>query len=174
MNGGPAEFEEFYRSDYKQLLSMLIVAAGGRLHDAQEALDGAMLEALEKWDTVRSPRGFVRIAAIHRLIKEKKRIHKELNPLDEDSVKPGHIPEQEAWEQEQWVKELLRSLTPAQRKVLAYIFDGFRAAEIALLLGSNPAAVRRNLCDARGRLRNYLAETNGAEITATAHGEEAR
>ncbi len=70
--------------------------------------------------------------------------------------------------------ELLEQLPPAQREVMACIVDDLRPAEIAELLGKNPAAVRQNLSAARRRLRKYLAETNGAEITATAHGEEAR
>lgn len=55
----------------------------------------------------------------------------------------------EAWLQEQQVIPVLRALPPRQRQVLALTIDGWPPAEIAELLGIDPAAVRSNLMKAR-------------------------
>jgi hypothetical protein len=41
---------------------------------------------------------------------------------------------------------------------MAFIVDDFSPAEVAGLLGKTPEAVRRNLCDARRRLRAALKQ----------------
>lgn len=60
--------------------------------------------------------------------------------------RPG---EAEAWLQAQQVITVLRALPPRQRQVLALTIDGWPPAEIAELLGIDPAAVRSNLMKAR-------------------------
>ena len=50
--------------------------------------------------------------------------------------------EAEAWLQAQQVIAVLRALPPRQRQVLALTIDGWPPAEIAELLGIDPAAVR--------------------------------
>ena len=70
--------------------------------------------------------------------------------------------------------QLLESLPPAQREVLACMIDMLTPQEIAQLLGKTEAAVRQNLCAARKSLLRYLAEAPAANSPApamTAHGE---
>jgi RNA polymerase sigma factor (sigma-70 family) len=164
MSRRQAEFETFFRSFYQRLLSAVIFA-GGELHEAEDALESAMIEAFVKWDSITYPQAYVRVAAIHNLIKEKERTRKEVPTLpDDDGAAPNHVTGQEIWEQEEWVISVLASLPPAQREILACMVDEFRPYEIALLLGRTPVAVRQNLCAARKRLKKYLAENNGAEL----------
>ena len=56
--------------------------------------------------------------------------------------------------------QVLKSLPPAQREVLACMIDEFTRQEIARLLGKTEAAVRQNLHAARMRLATWLAEGN--------------
>jgi RNA polymerase sigma factor (sigma-70 family) len=160
-----AAFEEFFRTSYQPLLRDVIFA-GGSPHEAEDALSTAMMEVLQRWDTIKNPRAYARRAAISNLIKSKQRglqrtqerlIQRGDVPVDHD-LDPGLM----VWEQQEWVTMLLKSLPPAQREVLACIVDTFTQPEIARLLGKTEAAVRQNLCAARKKLAHYLTETDGS------------
>ncbi|HMH90225.1 MAG TPA: sigma-70 region 4 domain-containing protein [Streptosporangiaceae bacterium] len=62
--------------------------------------------------------------------------------------------------------QLLESLPPAQREVLACMVDMFPRKEIAQLLGKTDAAVRQNLHAARKSLVSYLAATGSGRSPA--------
>jgi DNA-directed RNA polymerase specialized sigma24 family protein len=79
-------------------------------------------------------------------------------------VERGHIPHHEgaedsrltAWEDNEWVAQVLSCLPPAQREVMDCIARGIHRDDIPVVLGKSKEAVRRNLCDARARLRVEL------------------
>lgn len=54
--------------------------------------------------------------------------------------------------------QILSSLPPAQREVLALVVDGFTPVEIARMLGGTAVAVRQNLRAARVKLTMTLLE----------------
>lgn len=167
------EIEVFYRDHYRRLLRVIIFLAAGDVDLAKDAMDEAIAVACERWDLIENPPAYVRRVAANWLIREKRKARRTIPmPSDEIGEKLNHTTGQPIWEQQAWVMELLEQLPPAQREVMACIIDDLRPAEIAELLGKTPAAVRQNLSAARRRLRKYLAETNGAETTATAYGEE--
>ena len=169
------ELEAFYREHYQRLLRVIMFLAAGDVDLAKDAMDEAIAVACRKWESIENPPAYVRRVAANWLIKEKQKARRTIPiPPDETGERPNYTTGQSIWEQRTWVLELLEQLPPAQSEVMACIVDDLRPAEIAELLGKSPAAVRQNLSAARRRLRKYLAETNGAEITATAHGEEAR
>jgi RNA polymerase sigma factor (sigma-70 family) len=175
MNGAQTEFEEFYREYYPRLLKVLIVFAGGRVHLAEEALDDAMVVVYQKWGSIDNPPAYVYRVAIHKLLRQLEIARREIpSPLDRAGEQLGHVSEQTILEQQQWVVWLLRRLPPGEREALAGTLDELTSVEIAELVGRTPAAVRQNLSAARRRLRKYLADNYGAEITAATHGEEAR
>jgi RNA polymerase sigma factor (sigma-70 family) len=158
--------EEFFRAAYQPLLRDVIFA-GGKPHEAEDAVSAAMVEVLKRWDTIENPQAYARRAAISSLIKDKQRglqrtrdrlIQRGDVPLEHD-LDPGLM----VWEQGEWVTLLLKSLPPAQREVLACLVDMFSQQEIAQLLGKTDAAVRQNLCAARRNLARFLAEANGEE-----------
>ena len=59
-------------------------------------------------------------------------------------------------EETQYVLDVLRALPRAQREVMAWTVDGYEPAEIAELIGKNPATVRTNLRHARKALLRLL------------------
>lgn len=70
--------------------------------------------------------------------------------------------------------QMLRSLPPGQRNVVAFIVDGFTPTEIAALLGRSPAAIRQSLHDARLRLVEGLKRERAAEQAPLNHLSSAR
>jgi RNA polymerase sigma factor (sigma-70 family) len=157
MNGGQAEFEEFYRSHYPRLVKALIILAQGDVKRAEDAAQDAMTAAWRRWDSIDLPRAWVYKAAGRYLVKAERRSRREApRPPDEGAGEPSCPAGQEIWAQQEWVSEVLKVLTPAEREVMDFILDGLRPADIALLLGKTPAAVRQNLSAARRRLRRYL------------------
>jgi RNA polymerase sigma factor (sigma-70 family) len=162
----PSGFEEFYRAAYRPLVRDVIFA-GGKPHEAEDAVSTAMTEVLQRWETIENPAAYARRAAINNLIKDKQRglprIQKRL--IQQGQVAPEHDldPGLTVWEQPEWVTLLLKSLPPAQREVLACMVDMFAPREIAQLLGKTEAAVRQNLRAARKRLADCLAEIDAAE-----------
>jgi RNA polymerase sigma factor (sigma-70 family) len=171
---GPA-FEEFFRDAYRPLLRD-VVFAGWNPQEAEDAVSDALEEVLERWASIENPRAYARRAAISNLIKNKERgqARTQMRQIQRGDVPPEHYldPGLLVWEQHEWVKQLLESLPPAQREVVAYMVDTFSQQEIALLLGKTEAAVRQNLRAARRRLAEYLAPTHGDKGVGSP-GEEA-
>ena len=159
-------FEEFYRDSYRSLLRDVIFA-GGSPHEAEDALSAAMIEVLQRWNVIENPRAYARRAAISNLIKNKQR---GLSRIRGRLIERGDVRSHgegdvglTAWEEQEWVTQLLKSLPPAQREVLACMVDEFTRQEIAQLLGKTDAAVRQNLRSARVRLAAWLADGDHRE-----------
>lgn len=162
------DFENFYRSSYRLLLRDVIFA-GGNPHEAEDALSAALVDVFQRWDRIVSPYAYARRAAISNLIKNRQRgLPRVRDRLIEHGAVPG-AQEQDlaltAWEDQEWVMQLLDSLPEAQREVLACMIDELTRQEIAQLLGKSEAAVRQNLCAARARLASWLAQGNHWEET---------
>jgi RNA polymerase sigma factor (sigma-70 family) len=141
-----------------------VIFAGANPQEAEDALSAAMTEVLQRWDAIENPRAYARRAAISNLIKNKQR---GLLRIRDRLIRQGHVPAAQeldsglsAWEEQEWVTQLLKSLPPAQREVLACVVDDFTQQEIAQLLGKTEAAVRQNLRAARVTLMTFLAESD--------------
>lgn len=160
-------FEEFFRTAYKPLVGEVIIFAGGNLDEAQDAVSDAMTEMLRRWDEIKNPRAYAYRAAVSNLIKYKQRGLPRIRErqIERGAVTPGQDLNSDptVWEQQEWVTMLLKSLPRAQREVLACTFDMFTHREIAQLLGKTETAVRQNLCAARKRLADYLADAGREE-----------
>ena len=94
-----------------------------------------MAEVFQRWDVIENPRAYARRAAISNLIKNKQR---GLLRIRARLIEQGHVPAAQeldsdlsAWEEQEWVTQLLKSLPPAQREVLACMVDEFAGPEIA-------------------------------------------
>jgi RNA polymerase sigma factor (sigma-70 family) len=161
----PSGFEKFYRNAYRSLMRDAIFV-GGNTHEAEEAVSMAMVEVLQRWETIENPRAYARRAVIRNLIEDRKRkqqSHERLIQLSQGPPEHYLDPGLTVWEQKEWVTQFLNSLPPAQREVVACLVDMLTLREIALLLGKTEAAVLKNLSEVRRRLADYLAENNIAE-----------
>lgn len=168
----PEGFCEFFRNGYRPLVRDVIFA-GGHPDEAEDAVSAAMTEVLQRWDTIENPQAYARRAAINYAIRSRQR-RLRLWRITERLAERGDLPGEGgldpgllAWEQREWVTLLLKSLSPAERQVLACVVDAFRPQEIAQLLGKTEAAVRQNLYTARKRLAGLLGQAgyhdNGEE-----------
>lgn len=166
-------FEELFRDAYPALLRDAIFA-GGNAHEAEDAVSAALEEVFRRWDQIENPRAYARKATISILIKNKERGQQRIR---ERIIQRGDYPAGRdtdpgltVWEEQEWVMQLLESLPPAQREVLACMVDMFPRKEIAELLGKTDAAVRQNLFAARKGLLSYLAATRSGQFRIPGEG----
>jgi RNA polymerase sigma factor (sigma-70 family) len=151
-------FDAFFRSAYRPLLR-LAMYAGATEQEGHDAVAAAMEEIFRRWDDVDSPLRYGRAATLNNLRKLKTR---GLSRIRRRLAERGAVAESvqdralDAWEDRQWVVQLLGDLPTAQRNVMALVVDGLTTDEIAGLLGKTPAAVRKNLQLARRRLAAAL------------------
>jgi RNA polymerase sigma-70 factor (ECF subfamily) len=135
---------------------------GATMQEAEDAVQTTMSELLRRWEAIGNRFGYARRAVISNYLKEKTR---GLKRIRDHQIELGDVtPEVDdgramtAWEDEQWVLQILESLPPAQREVMAFVVDEFKPIEIAELLGKTPEAIRRNLHATRQRLRRTLQQ----------------
>jgi len=152
-----AEWEACYRKEMPQLIRYLMKCFGeSDMRDAADAAQSAFAELFTKWNTIRSPRAWLRTVAFRQMLRQPAEY-----PLDahsEPSVLPASSP-LELREQEQQVLSALRQLPLAQRQVMALVYDQFSCQEIAEITGKNEAAVRKNIERARAAMREILEVT---------------
>jgi RNA polymerase sigma factor (sigma-70 family) len=148
----------FFRASYARLLAFALYMGATR-EEAEDAIESTMIDMLDRWEKIRNPQAYARKAVTRELIAQRKQSRRFIPLPDEGGEHLGgrdHDPPQEekltVWEDIQWVRGLLNSLPRRQQEVMALIVDEFRPAEIATLLGRDPAAVRQNLLAARRRL----------------------
>lgn len=153
-----APFEDFYRRDYRLLLKMAL-AVGALWDQAQEIVDQTMEDILRQWNEIRHPRAYARRAVLSHVAKQKKREQERLSR----TLRGGHLVQESCqdqeltvWEDEEWVNQVLKPLSPAQREVMEYVVAGLTPSEISELLGKTPEAVRKNLQLARQHLKRRL------------------
>jgi RNA polymerase sigma-70 factor (ECF subfamily) len=161
--GGEHEFARFYRDHIRRLAAYLMYQ-GAAADLAADIAQDAMITTYRRWAEIRSPRAYTWTTAYRAFTRHALNDHElpaaevpESAPL---LPRPG---EAEAWLQEQHIIRVLRALPPRQRQVLALTIDGWSPAEIAELLGLDPAAVRSNLKKAR---RNADAHHRGTREEA--------
>jgi RNA polymerase sigma-70 factor (ECF subfamily) len=145
------EFSLFYKEDLPRLVGFLVVH-GARSVVAADLAQEAMAEVYRKWDSIDSPRAWVRTVATRmwwrwQHISQQQHIenpseHVLLSEAASDEIETGHA-----------FIAAIRRLPPEQRQVMAWTYDGYRPTEIAAILGKNPATVRSTLRAAREALR---------------------
>lgn len=148
----------------------LAMYMGATNEEAEDATEAAMIDMLDRWETIRKPTAYARTAVMREVIKQRAHSQRFVPLSDEDGEHlgggdrdPGQEEQLTVWEDSQWVRDLLNSLPPRQQEVMALIVDEFRPTEIAVLLGRDPAVVRQNLMAARNRLRTAVSEQRKTE-----------
>jgi RNA polymerase sigma factor (sigma-70 family) len=151
-------FIEFFREAYRPLCAFAIFAGARGQPEAEDLVASAMEGILRRWQEIDNPLAYAHRAVVSNLIKEKTRSRGLLCRLQErgHAVLESDVdPAMTVWEDWEWVNQLVNSLPPAQREVLAFVVAGFKPVEIAGLLGKTPGTVRKNLQFAVHRLRSH-------------------
>ena len=156
---GEHEFARFYR-DHIGRLAAYLMYQGAAADLAADIAQDAMIAAYPRWAEIKSPRAYTWTVAYRAFIRHAVNDHEQpAGEVPEPTPLLPHPGEAEAWLQEQHIIRVLRALPPRQRQVLALTIDGWTSAEIAELLGLDPAAVRSNLKKARRNADTYHRAT---------------
>lgn len=156
----PDGFEDFFRDAWRELVRHAMIV-GATKDEAEDAASQAMLEMLRKWPVQPRPLAYARRAVISNYIKARARGNQR---IVQRLIERGHVSRHEgaedsrltASEDSEWATDVLSLLPPAQREVMECIVHGHGCDETPAVLGKSSEAVRRNLCDARARLRQLL------------------
>ena len=150
-------WEDLYKAEMPRLVRYLVKCFGDSgMRDAADAAHSAFVELFTNWDTVRSPRAWLRTVAFRQMLRQNASAE---YPLDVLHQEPAAVPASarlELAEETQAVLHGLRQLPLTQRQVLALIYDEFPYGEIAQIMGISQAAVRKNAERARRRMSELL------------------
>jgi RNA polymerase sigma-70 factor (ECF subfamily) len=149
----PRGLEQVYREHAARLWRALMAYTGDR-GIADDALAEAFAQAVGRGEALRTPERWVWTAAFRIAAGElKTRGQRRTAPQPEPEADRS-----EAFE----LLEALKQLPPKQRAALVlHYYGGYRAREIALILGSTAATVRVHLSAGRRRLRALLEVDDG-------------
>jgi RNA polymerase sigma factor (sigma-70 family) len=151
-----AEFAEFFRAEHTKLIRFVIaIGAGG--DEAAEIAQLTFVKAFEGWTLIRAPRAWIRRVAANELTASRRAARRETPQasLPDSPVPVSTALAVELTEEARQVLAALQSLPPRQRQIMAWIVDGFSAAEIARELGVSPESVRQNHAKARKNLGRF-------------------
>ena len=151
------DFIQFYREFVPQLVRFLMFQ-GARLEDAADIAQETMRIASQRWAGLGYPYTWARVVASRAWVrKEIERGRETVVAEVQDSALLRDPTVVEEWEAEHHALSLIAQLPPRQRQVMAWTYDGYSPAEIAVVLRIDPAAVRSTLRRARRALVEKLA-----------------
>ena len=144
----PAGLEHVYREHAARLWRALVAYTGDR-GIADDALAEAFAQAAGRGENLRTPERWVWVAAFRIAAGEMKA------PMQRAAAHEPH-PQSDPGETAELL-EALGNLPPKQRAALVlHYYGGYKAREIALIVGSTAATVRVHLSAGRKRLRALL------------------
>jgi RNA polymerase sigma factor (sigma-70 family) len=155
------EFADFFRAEHKKLIRFVIaIGAGG--DEAAEIAQVTFVKAFQSWDVIRTPRAWIRRVAVNELTAARQAARRETPQatLPDARVMVSAALAVELTEEARQVLAALEALPPRQRQVMAWIIDGFGAAEIARELGVTPESVRQSYAKARRNLGRVYRRRN--------------
>jgi RNA polymerase sigma factor (sigma-70 family) len=150
------EFAEFFRAEHKKLIRF-VMAIGVGTDEAAEIAQVTFFKAFQSWDAIRAPRAWIRRVALNELTAARRAARRETPQatLPDAAVPVSTAMAVELTEEARRVLAALQALPPGQRQVMAWIIDGFSAAEIARELGVSPESVRQSHAKARKSLGRF-------------------
>jgi RNA polymerase sigma factor (sigma-70 family) len=161
------EWVACYEAEMPRLIRYLMKCFGDSdMRDATEAAQNAFTELFANWDTVQHPRAWLRTVAFRQMLRQNARAEDSLDSLPREPAprteQPASRPASvrlELREEHQRVMDLLRQLPLTQRQVLALLYDQFSYREIAEIMGTKEATVRKNAERARASMKKLLGIT---------------
>lgn len=166
-----ADFLDFFDRNYHPLVRFVMLN-GAALQDAQDAVQEAFLQALERleqpngWETIRNPHAWIRKVALNKYRRPPGvRRRPCASPAADipDVSQPAATDHGELTTQAQYVLAMLGGLDEEARAVMAFHIDGFSIADIASHLDITDQRVRDQLKKARKILRHKLADPTRKE-----------
>jgi RNA polymerase sigma factor (sigma-70 family) len=159
---GRGDFNRYFAEDYQLLLAFLI-KQGAEPPEAHDAAQFAMIQLYPRWESVRSPRAYVRKVAERSYLKSSARAADEpkrmvLGGFAFEEVTMSPLDKVIFDEEQRELIRMLQMLPPVQRRVMAWHLDGFSNLEIAEAFGKTPGSVAASLSEARKKLRALWAE----------------
>jgi RNA polymerase sigma-70 factor (ECF subfamily) len=144
--------ERLYRQEGARLERAILAHTRSRV-TAQDAVSEAFAQLLRRGDEVRDPRAWVWRAAF-RIANGQMAIDRRNVPIEEVFHEPTG--------DSQDLLQALHELSPKQRAaIILHYYAGYRARDIAGIIGSTSGAVRVHLSTGRRRLRDLLEEHDG-------------
>jgi RNA polymerase sigma factor (sigma-70 family) len=140
-------------------LVVFVMWLGARAEEAADVAQETMTKAWQNWEEIRHPRTWVRTVASREYCRRVTTCHEELAAEIPDLLLDlGRAADEAAvlGSEQASVLESLRLLPPRQRQVMAWVYDGYTPAEIAMFLGLGPGTVRASLHKAREMLKYHL------------------
>jgi len=171
----PKSFDEFYQCELPRLI-VFVRSMRATWEEAKDAAQDALEAAFVHWEELTNPRAWVRIVAERKFLRQRLRLQRgaELAQLSGWGVSAWYSPPA-VHEETAMVLTAIGELPPAQRRVMAWSFDGYTPTEIAEILGEEAATVRSNLRHARRQLAKSLtfAQSSSPVVISAAGGASA-
>ena len=145
-------FDAFYRAEAELLLRFLL-RFGATVADAADASGHAFAEVYVRWTQLHEPRSYLRRVAINELASLKARPLTDVERVFRGCWAVELVEDVYHQDEIQRVLAAMNKLPPRQREVMAWYYDGYKATEIAELLGLNVSTVHSNLRHAKEALR---------------------
>jgi RNA polymerase sigma factor (sigma-70 family) len=161
------EFNAFFTNYYREVVRH-VMYLGGSKEEAEDAAATAFLATYQRWNDIGEHGAYTKVAARNAFLRLRAGTPRFLAANDfPELCDHAAKAELDAWEEQEWVEEVLSSLTSAQRATMRLLLDGLSRSEIAVTLGKTPGAVRKMLLDARQRLRPIVEVGVGGTGTAS-------
>ena len=170
----PAEYELFYRSQYRAMM-VIAMHAGATRHQADELTAATLLQMYDAWPQITNRFAWARRALINNLKDlrraEQRRLLRQGRYLADNFQRP---PDAHAGcLDDPYVREeLLGVLTPGQRRVVELILQELTPDEIGLLLGTTRETVTRNLRNIRRRLERRRGSATSSPTDRAPAGDK--
>jgi RNA polymerase sigma factor (sigma-70 family) len=147
------EFSMFYREHMPKLVAFLMVQ-GVPASLAADIAQETMIETWRRWEDIERPAAYIRVTASRRWWHSARDERREISV--QDPPEPTRLISDDyaaEVENRHALLQALKQLSARQRETMAWVYDGFRPTEIALILGEEPATIRSRLREARIVLR---------------------
>jgi RNA polymerase sigma factor (sigma-70 family) len=143
-----ARLEALYRAEYAGMVRLAFTIVGN-MAEAEEVVQDSLIEIFRRSDEIRQPGAYLRCAVISRC---RSTLHRRRIA----AVQPAPPPDLSDDAGELW--DVLTKLTDDQRiAVVLRYYGGYRAAEIATIVGIPAATVRSHVRRALATLKKELA-----------------
>jgi RNA polymerase sigma factor (sigma-70 family) len=150
----PEGYEVFYREFMARLVAF-VVYHGASLNEAADIAQETMIDAYRSWPSIEYPQAWAKRVASRKYGRLITQVEPRAEGMAVSPLLPAEFDVHE-WEERHEVLRILAKLPLRQRQVMAWTYDGYTSAEIAVELSITVEAVRANLARARRALAELL------------------